>query len=154
MPTSILPKFSASSAITITLGGLAHNAARQGTIVDNSATRHERVILHCKAKLGTSPTANGYVGVYLIRDDDGGTPIRDDNAGSSDAAITLKNARLIGSLLSGPSPATGDVLSRSFVVDDPGPKWTVAVLNASGVALDATGSNHAITFVGVSPEVQ
>lgn len=154
MPTLILPKFSTPVPITITLGGLANGSAQQGALYDNSSTRHDRITVYAKVKLGTSPVANGYVGLYLIRDDGAGG-VRDDGAGAVNAAITLQNAWQFGSLKAGTSPATGDVLQGSFALTDSvGPKFTIAVLNATGVALDATSGNHLIEFVGESMESQ
>ena len=155
MPNSVLTRFAAASPITITLGGLANGSGRQGTLVDNTTTGYSRVTVGASIKLGTSPTANTLVSLYLIRGDNAGTPIRTDGAGASDAAIALKNAQSIGTLSTGASPATGDVLSDLFDVPFvPGPKWTVAVLNGTGVALDATSGNHVVSFVGAYDEVQ
>jgi hypothetical protein len=151
---AILSQFGSATGITITLGSLASGSARQGTIVDNTGTKFPRVLLAASVKLGTSPTANTLVSLYLLRDDTGSGPIRTDGAGASDAAITVLNAQLIGTLRSGGSPSTGDVLSDVFAVDEPGPKWTVAALNGTGVALDATNGNHTIEFIGVNPQLQ
>ena len=149
--TAILPKRSAPAALTITLASLASGSARQASIVDNSTTRYQRIYLAAKLKLGTSPTANTLVSLYLIRSD--GT-ITTDGAGSSDAAITLKNAQTLGTLSTGGSPATSDTLTDVFVVENPGPQWTVAVLNSTGAALDATAGNHLIEWVGEYLEIQ
>jgi len=151
MANQVLEKYGTATAITITLGGLANSAARQGTVVDNTTTRFSKVLVAASIKTGTSPTGNTLVSLYLIRDD--GT-IRTDAAGASDAAITPVNAQTIGTLTTKASPSTGDVLADLFVVYDPGPKWTVAVLNGTGVSLDATNGNHVIEFTGVNPEIQ
>ena len=154
MPTNVLPKFAAFTPITITLNGLANAAARQGTIVDNTVNRYERVIVAVKVTLGTTPTTTGFLSVYLIRDNGAATPLRDDNAGAADAVITIRNARLLGPLSSPTNLATGDILTKLFVIDDPGPKWTIAVMNSTGVAFNATAANHSVGFVGVNPEIQ
>ena len=156
MATPILPKFSAPIPLTITLASLANSSggsARQSTIFDNTTTRFQRITVFLKTKLGTTPTA-GYLGLYLIRDDGSGTPLRDDNAGASDAAITLLNAWQFGSIVTKAAPATGDILQASFVVENPGPKFALGVLNSTGVALDATAGNHVLEFVGEYPEIQ
>jgi hypothetical protein len=153
MSTTVSELYTAPSAITISLGGLVNGSARQGTIVDNTTTGYPSIMVGASIKLGTSPTANTLILLYLIRDDGAASaPIRTDGAGASDAAITLKNAEVIGSLSTGASPATGDVLADLFPVDDPGPKFTVAVSNTSGVALDATNGNHKVEFVGINPK--
>jgi hypothetical protein len=154
MPNAILDKFSAATTITIALGSLANGSARQGTVVDNTTTRYPKVLVAASIKLGTSPAANALISLYLIRDDNGSGPIRTDGAGASDAGIALNNAQYIGTLSTGGGPSTGDVIADVFAVDSPGPKWTVAVSNGSGVTLDATSGNHTVEFVGVEPEIQ
>ena len=63
-------------------------------------------------------------------------------------------ALLIGVLRNTNSPAAGDVLKGEFVVNRPGPKWGISVMNRSGQALNSTGSNHWVRYVGLNPEVQ
>lgn len=158
MPNEIKSLLDASAALTVTLASLASStsgAGRQSTIVDNTTERYQRLLIYAKITLGTSPSGNTNVLLYLIRDDnDATTPHRTDGAGASDAAITIKNARLIGSMQAGSSPSTGDALYGEFVVDEPGPKWGIAVVHNTGVNLDATPGNHWVRYVGVNPEVQ
>lgn len=143
--------FGASTALTITLGGLASSTAgvgRQSTIVDNTTNAYVAAWIACNIKCGTSPNSNALVYVYLIRDDNNGTNIRDDGAGASDAGLTVLNAQLIGTLTTKSSAATGDVLKGIFYVPNLGPKWGIAIVNSTGVALDATNGNHVINYVG------
>lgn len=154
MPTEIKPKWSSPSALTITLASLASSTSgvgRQSTMVDNSVTRYRRIFLLLAIKLGTSPNSNAPISVYLLRYDT--TAIRTDGAGATDAALTIKQAIPIGVLTTGPSAATGDVLIGDFVVDNPGPSWGIAIVNGSGVALDSTGGNHVVNWLGESPEI-
>ena len=155
MATLILPKESAVTAFAITVAGLASSTAgvgRQSTLVDNTSNRYNRIYGFAKIKLGTSPTSNSLVTIYLVRGDE--TPIRTDNAGASDAAITLKNAVPVWTLTTGPSAATGDVLYGDFVIDDPGKYWAIAIVNSTGVALDSTAANHVLEWYGEDPEFQ
>lgn len=153
MASEIKAKYGSVTAFTITVASLADASARQADIIDNSTSRFQKIYVFAKVKLGTSPSSNRGVFFYLIRDD-GVTNVRTDNAGASDAAITIVNAQQVGALTTGPSAATGDVLRDAFVFLDPGPKWTIAVLNNSGVALDSTGANHTIEWFGENPESQ
>lgn len=153
MANEIKEKFGTATALTITVASLANASARQSDVVDNSTLRARAVLIYAKIKLGTSPTSNKGVFFYLIRDD-GVTNFRTDNAGASDAAITIKNARQVGALATGSSAATGDTLYGSFLIEDPGPKWALAVYNDTGATLDATAGNHSIEYVSVLPEVQ
>jgi hypothetical protein len=152
MANLVLEKFGTATAITITLGSLANSGSRQGTIVDNTTNRYSKVEIAASIKMGSSPGGSTLVTLYLIRDD--GTGTRTDSAGASDAAITLLNAQTIGTLSTKVSPSTGDVLSDLFVVYDPGPKWTIAVLNGTGVSLDSTNANHVVEYTGINPEIQ
>ena len=155
MANEIKDKFGTSTALTITIASLGNNSSRQSTIVDNATNRYQDILVYVKVKLDTSPTGKTTVNVYLIRDDnDGTTPHRSDGAGGSDAAITILNARPIGALRTKDSPATGDVLYGEFLASRVGPKWGIAVENKTGVALDSTGSNHWVRYVGTNPEVQ
>lgn len=154
MANEIKEKFSASSGFTITLASLATSTVgvgRQSTLIDNSTTRYNKIIVYLKVKQGTSPTGSRFVYVYGIRGD--GT-IRDDSAGASDAAFTRLNVVELGTLGNKASPSTGDVLSGSFVFMNPGPEWGIAVVHDTGVNLDSTEGNHDYNWVGVLPEVQ
>lgn len=161
MPTAIKPLYDGGSslatpnALTITLASLASSTggatARQSTLVDNTTTRYGRIHLYPKVKLGTSPTASRLVYVFLIKDDGSTTPNRTDGAGASDAGITVLNAEVIGTAYA--TAVTGAVIQPHFVIENPGPKWAVAVGHDTGANLDATGGNHSITWVGENPEV-
>lgn len=157
MANEIKDKFSSSAALTITIASLADSstAGRQSTIVDNSSARYGRIIVYYKITLGTSPTGSRPVYFYLLRDDADGTPHRDGAAGASDAAWTAPEGMIpIWVDRDKASPSTGDVLQGSFIADVPGPKWAIGLVQNTGVALNGTGGNHWIRWVGVNPEVQ
>lgn len=157
MANEIKDKHSASAALTITLASLASSTAgvgRQSDVVDNSSARYQDLLIFVNIKLGTSPTSNRGVYVYLIRDDSNGTVHRDDGAGASDAGLTIKNAAMIGAMTTGTAAGSGDVLKASFLIQRPGPKWAIAIVHDSGVNLDATGGNHWVRYIGLNPEVQ
>lgn len=148
--------YNAPAAITITLASLATSTAgvgRQGTVIDNTTTRFNRVEISASIKLGTSPVSNTAVYLYIIRSNNDGTAILDDIAGASDAAWTQKAAQVIGVLPTGPAAATGNVLSGNFIVNDIGAKWTVGVVNSSGVNLDSTGGNHVVSWNGMTIDI-
>lgn len=158
MANKILPKFETEASLTITMASLASSTAgvgRQSTMVDNSTTRYKRARLFIKIKLGTSPTSAKGVYVYGLRGDQNGTPSRTDAAGASDAALTVLNAPIIGVLGDKTSgAATGDVLQGEIMFEDLGAEWGVAIVHDTGVALDSTGGNHWVRYVGEEPEVQ
>lgn len=158
MASLIKEKPSATGTLTITLGALATSAGlgvgRQSTLVDNSTTQYPVIELFASITLGTNPVANTAVYLVLIRASTSGTPIRDDGAGTTDAAFTALNATPIGSLRTSSAPSTGDVLKGSFIFRNPGPTWGVGVWHDTGVALNATDGNHVVEYIGLTPESQ
>ena len=154
MANEIKQKYGSSTTLTVTLANLASSAGggRQSTMVDNSNDRFELIHLFVKVKLGTNPNNNKTVQVYLLQGN--GNGLRTDGAGATDAAITVKNAPLVGILDTGASAGTGDVLQGQFAIHDPGPEWGVAIVHDTGAALDGTPGNHAVEYVGKNPEIQ
>jgi len=155
MANEIKDKFTSSAALTITIASLASSTAgvgRQSTIVDNSTTRYQKIKVFAQIKLGTSPSANTAVYLYALRGDQNG--YRTDNAGASDAALTVLNAPLLGIMRAKSSPSTGDVLYGDFDMITPGLEWGVCIVQDTGAALDATAGSHFIHWIGVDPEVQ
>lgn len=154
MANAIKPLYATSASLTISLGGLASSTggltARQSTLVDNSTTRYSRIHLYPKIKHGTTPTANKFVYFWLLKGD--GTN-RTDGAGATDAALTIKNAELLGAATNN-SATTGETVQPHFVIDNPGLEWGVAVGHDAVAALDATNGNHTIRWTGEMPEVQ
>jgi hypothetical protein len=154
----ITDRFDSSTALTITVSALASSTAgvgRQSTIVDNTANKYLDVLVYVKITLGTSPTGNRAVYVYLIRSDNHGTIHQSDGAGASDAALTVLNAQLIGTITDKSSPATNDILWGEFLVHRPGPKWGIAIVHDTGVNLKTeAGTDHWVRFVGLNPDIQ
>lgn len=162
--SEIKPLFGTTTAFTITVASLASSTAgagRQTTMVSNTTTRYGFAFIGVKIKLGTSPTASRAIYVYGIRSDGGGTAIRDDSAGASDAAWTQKNAGYLvypetkaPSVMQCGAAATGDVFSGVFLMEGLAKEFGVGVVHDTGVNLDSTGGNHALTYVGFNPEAQ
>jgi hypothetical protein len=147
------------ASFTITLASLANSTAgvgRQATLIDNTTNLYTSALISASIKLGTSPSNNAPVFLYLIRSDNNGTPILDDGGGASDAAWTQNNAPLLGVLKSKAAASTGDVLSGVFdtkFLGSLGAKWTIGVVNNTGVNLDSTGGNHVISYTGITQTV-
>jgi len=157
MPNELKDKFSTSTALTISLDGLADGAGRQSSLVDNSASRDQDVLLFVKLRADTAavPDADAVCEVYLLRGDADATGEHvSDGAGPSDAAFTPLNAPLIGVMTTSGAPSAGDVLYGEFLVHRPGPTWGVAVVNRTGQAFSSTAGDHWVRFVGLNPEVQ
>lgn len=159
MANKVLDLFQASTAFTITLDSLASSGTgggRQSTLIDNSSAREIEARIFVKLTQGTSPTANRGAYIYLITGDNiaSGTKHRTDGAGATDAAITIQNAPLIGTMRNKASPATGDILYGEFLVRIAAPEWGIVVAHDTGVALNTTAGNHWARYVLISPEIQ
>lgn len=156
MAAEIKEKFDTEGSFTITLASLASStsgAGRQSTIVDNTATRYSKLLIFAKIRVGTGPTANRTIRLFLIRDDNNGSNYRTDGAGASDAALTIVNAQPIAVIYVDATTSDKDYYF-DCVVENPGPKFGIAVVHDTGVNLNSTGSNHYVRYIGVNPEVQ
>lgn len=148
---NIKAAFSAVAAFTLTAASLASSAAgvgRQSTMIDNTTNLFFGALLNLLIKMGTTPTANTLVYIYLIRDNRDGTPLRDDNAGASDAGLTIINAQLIGVLINN-AATTGQNLAKILdtgALGQLGPGWGICLVQATQVALNASG--HILDWEG------
>lgn len=140
------------STFTQTLASLADGSARQSTILSNS-TGYPAALLYYRIKSGSSaPTAGRSYRIHLIR---GGTTIRDDGAGATDAAITIENAPLVGHI-----KVTATASKNFYKIFDTGPlgvlgsNWGTAVHNDSGQALSSTEGDHYKGYNYYSPDTE
>lgn len=151
-------KYASAAAFTITVASLSNNSARQSTEIDNSSNLYLDALVQVKIKSGASSTsATGVVNIFVFASADDQAS-RTENAGATDAAITLTsptNARLIGvvnvvanatTYYSGPfsvAAAFGGVLPKY---------WGIIVQNVSGGTLDSTGGNHTLYYQGITAQ--
>ena len=152
MANQILAEHGTATAMTITLASLASSAVgvgRQSTIVSN-VDDAQLIHVYVKVTVGTSPTANTSIFVYLIKSD--GTH-RSDGAGASDAALTIVNARLLG-VIRNPATSSDTAYYGEFLVRNPGPEWGIAIVHNTGVNLNSTGGNHWVRYTVENVEVQ
>ncbi len=156
MANEIRTKPIAKATFTCTLASLADGSARQSTMINNSSN-YPAAIVYLRIKSGaTAPTAGAVYEIYLLRGDDAATSTyRTDNAGAADAALTIENAQLLGTLV---VTATA---SKNFYgefdtspLGPLGPEWGIAIRNKSGQALSATEADHLKEYVYYVPEVQ
>lgn len=152
MANEIRTKDITPATFTITLASLANGSARQATLISNSSDYPAALIFLDIESGSTGPTAGAVYEVYLIRSD--GTTA-DDGAGASDAAITIENAKLLGTIV-----VTNTANKHFYGVFDTaplgplGPTWGIAVKNSSGQALNSTEGNHRKAYTYYVPEVQ
>lgn len=153
MANEIRTKFDAVTNFTISLAGLVAGSARQSTILANANNRGAAVI-YLKIQSGNAPAAGTIYELYLLRDD-GVTVLRTDNAGAADAAITIVNAQLIGTLVvtnNANTNFTGDF--DTAPLGPLGPKWGIAIKNSTDQAMNAAEANHVKEFAYYLPEIQ
>ena len=152
MANEIRTKFATQAAFTMTLASLANGSARQSTLLTNS-NNAPAALIHLKLKSnGSAPTVGALYEVYLIRSDGA---IADDNAGANDAAITIENAPLLGTIV---VTTTANKLFYGVFDTSPlgplGPTWGIAIKNSSGQALHATEADMDYNYSYYVPEVQ
>ena len=152
MANEITTKDIASAGFTITLASLADGSGRQSTLITNSSN-YPAALVHIKITSGASaPTVGSVYEVYLLRSD--GT-IADDGAGASDAALTIENAPLLGTIV-----VTATTAKAFYGVFDTAPlgplgsSWGIAIKNETGNALSSTEGDHDKNYVYYIPEVQ
>lgn len=157
MPNEIKTKNITKATFTLTLASLANGSGRQSTLIDNSSNDYPAALVFLKIKSGgTGPTAGAVYEVYLIRGNDpSSSDYRSDGAGASDAALTIENATLIGTIVvtnTANKVFYGEFDTAPF--GPLGPEWGIAVKNSSGQALHGTEGDHYKGYVYYVPEVQ
>ena len=102
---SILTVNDASLTFTQTLAALATGSARQSSVIDNSVLKRPAANVFYLIESGAAaPTAGAIYEIFLYRREDTATAagtscVADDGAGTADAAITVENSQLIGTLV-------------------------------------------------------
>ena len=157
MPSQILTKIIATKqALTLTLASLATASARQSTMVANS-NNYPAALVYLKIKSGAvAPTVGTVYEVYLLRGDDAAaSTYRSDGAGAADAAITIENSLLLGTIVVTATTAKNFYGEFDTAPLGPlGPEWGIAVKNTTGQALYSTEGNHVKEYSYYTPEAQ
>jgi hypothetical protein len=149
--STLRPKFNASAALTITLANLASSTTKvgqQATLIDNSVNRFDLIHLYGRITTGTSPTANRAISIWRIKGD---ATRRTDNAGASDAALTVRTAELIKQI--GTTNTSDQPYDWDAVITDPGPEWGIAITHDTGVNLKNNAADQYVHWVGEHTEV-
>jgi hypothetical protein len=147
--------FGATTALTITLNGLASSAtgARESTVVDNGTNLYLDALVTVIFELAAgSPANDKAVYVYAYGSEDGTNYT--DNATGADAAITLRdptNLRLIGVIA---CPDAGGLSYKSHPMSVAAAfggrlprKWGIVVRNYTGVAGESSGCSASYSGV-------
>lgn len=151
--TTASPLYGTTSAMTITLTGLATAAnldvGRQSSIVDNTSDDAIDALVGGKVTTGSSPTASRQIevwafGIYDDTEYSGG-------AGASDAALTPDTKYVMRLLQVIPTVNTSDKAYRwgphsiAAAFDGVMPeKWGIWITHNTGVNLNSTAANHEI----------
>lgn len=149
---------SSGQALTITLASLADSstAGRESTSVDNSSNKWLDVLVAAKIKTQNSGSisAPSAAFVYVYATADGGTTWPDTVTGT-DAAITLNSPtqlKLLGAIYATAinTQYKGGPWSVAALYGGRMPeKWGIVVVNDTGTALSATGTDHGVWYQGV-----
>lgn len=150
--------YGTSTAFTKTLASLATSSTllvgRETSSITNTSTLALWYKISCRIQTGTSPTAARQIEVWLSDSEDGTN--YDGNQTGSDAAMT-HTAESKASLKYGyiqPTNSTSNVTYKfSFdVLILPGRKMNLFVTHNTGVNLNSTEGNHAITYTAVKAD--
>lgn len=150
---------SSKNAITCSLApggvGLAAGAARGGAQITNP--NGYAALVYIKIKSGAvAPTAGKVYEIYLLRGDDAAAPnYRTDGHNMTDAAITIENAQLLGTIIV--TNTAAKVFYGEFdtaPLGPLGPEWSIAIKNATDQAVDTTEGNHLKEYSYYVPEAQ
>lgn len=152
MAHEIQTVFDGWANFTQTLSALPSGSARQSTIVSNPLNRPACLFGYRIESGGVLPTAGAIYEFFLIRGD--GTR-RTDNAGATDAGITVVNAQLVGTLQV--TAATNTNFTDFFdtaPLGKLGTEFGSIMRNSSGQALNATEGNHTKEYNLYLPSIQ
>jgi hypothetical protein len=160
--------YASPATITISPASLASSsdftAGRESDAVDNTTNKYIDALVSGKVTVGTTPTVNTTINVYVYAQHDD-TPTYQDVFDGTDSAETVTSSgvlsgvvRLLGAL--NVSATTSDrtyYLAPTSVAQLFGgilPKrWGLFVAHNTGVNLNATGGNHEFKFVGIKYDV-
>jgi len=162
MPNDITAVFdpvwaSDATDIIVTLGTpLTDGSARAcAEIVNTSDFPFAKIWLRLRSG-SVAPTAGRSYNIHYLNQSEDANQIGVDGWGGSDAAITILNARRIGTVILTADTATDfpleiDTRALGIVL---GHNWGIAILNNSGQSMDSTESNHLKMFRYYRSQVQ
>lgn len=145
-----MPTLGTVTDMVMTTASLADAAGRSGTVVNNTTTKAEKVLVYAAFELATGTPA-GLIKIYLIRHDNHATEYRSAGVSASDdQAISTepRQAKLVGAVYAG--TAGGLTYRLDTTILNPGPEWNLVVWNACGIAFSSTEANSYVHFIEVS----
>lgn len=168
MATSTI-NYSSNTTITISPASTASSstfvAGRESNEIDNTTNKYIDALVQGKVTVGTTPTANTTIAIYVWGSDTSLATTALDVLDGTDSAETLTNTGVLYSTLK-----LGAVITVTATTSDVGynfapfsvaarfggvlPKyWGLFVTHNTGVALNATGGNHVFSYNGIKYDV-
>lgn len=157
--------YGTKTAITIGLASLATSstfvAGRESNQVDNSSNKFVDAILQGKITVGTTPTANTQIMVYLWGSDTDITGANIDTLDGADSAETISSVGVGSGFLKlfRALQVDSNTTDRVYYVGADSiaqyfggtmPKyWGLFVTHNTGVNLNSTGGNHEFNYTGI-----
>lgn len=168
MATSTI-NYSSNTTITISPASTASSstfvAGRESNEIDNTTNKYIDALVQGKVTVGTTPTANTTIAIYVWGADTSLATTALDVLDGIDSAETLTNTGILYSALK-----LGAVITVTATTSDVGysfapfsvaarfggvlPKyWGLFVTHNTGAALNATGGNHVFSYNGIKYDV-
>jgi hypothetical protein len=158
----LLTAYASSAAYTITLASLGSDtnllAGRESTAVSNTSARYLEYLVGGKVTTGTSPTATRLIWIFAYGSIDD-TPTYPDVMDGTDSAETVTSADIRNALPMLQQLGTDNTSDRTYWMPPKAlslafggaiPKnHGLFLTHNTGVALNATGSNHALSHTGI-----
>ena len=162
---TVTVNYAADAQLTIGLASLGSSATfvagRESTVVDNATNKYVDALLSGRITVGTTPTINTQIFVYVfspIND----TPTYPDVMDGTDSAETVTTAGVgrgflklaavldVDATTSDRAYDFGQVSVAQLFGGVLPQKWSVFVAHNTGVALNATAGNHEISYQGIT----
>lgn len=160
--------YAAEATVTISVASLASSATfvagQESSVVDNTTNKYVDAVLYGKIRVGTTPTVNTEIRVYVFGAP-GDAATYPDVMDGTDSAETLTSVgvgrgflKLAAALDVDATTSDRDypflVASLAQIFGGVLPqRWSVFVTHNTGVALNATAGNHFVKFVGIKFDV-
>lgn len=156
--------YAADATITITLASIASSATfvagAESTVINNTSTKYVDAMVYGKITVGTTPTINTVIYVYVFSTIDA-TPTYPDVMDGTDSVETLTSVGVgtgflrIGAILNVDATTSNIAYPFAFSVADKfggvlPPYWGLFVTHNTVVNLHATGGNHVVKFAGIT----
>jgi hypothetical protein len=165
---TVTHNYAAAATITCGVESTASSstfaAGRESSVIDNTSNKYVDALLAGKIRVGTSPTANTQIIVYVFAPLDD-TPTYPDVMDGTDSTETLTSVGVgqgflklaavlnVDSNTSDRDYAFGPVSVAQLFGGVMPSRWALFVTHNTGVNLNSTAGNHFFKFIGVKFDV-